>query len=183
MPDKKRKIQMKRFMHTSGPFDPILGEGELAILGYNELRIGDGVVEGGHLVAGGTVTENLTVECTALSAGFTPRGRFGTPAGDQSIDLYKGDGNPDNANDEDLYTSKAYWLKNELGATAAISLPSWAFHLDGKTIYVHQIVEGAPDVVIHWWYWGSQKQITLTDAQPIMFVHLGGGWNAFTPAV
>ena len=180
---KTRKIQMKKFIINDSPIDPVLGEGELAILGYNELRIGDGVVKGGHLVAGGTVTENVTVECTALSAGFTPRGRYGTPEGDQSIDLYRGDGNPDNAYDEDRYTSKAYWLKNELGAAAAISLPWWAYHLSGKTIYVHQLVEGAPDVVIHWWYFGTQKQITLTDAQPIMFVDLGGGWNAFTPAV
>ena len=79
---------MKRFMHTSGPYDQILGAGEVAMLGYNGRRIGNGVVEGGHLVAGGTVTENLTVECTALSAGFTPRGRFVTSADDQSIALY-----------------------------------------------------------------------------------------------
>lgn len=172
---------MKRFKDTSGPYEPPLGDGELAVIGYNELRIGDGVVDGGHLLAGGTVTENVTITCTELSAGYTPRGRYGTPAGGQSIDLYKADGNPNNANDKDLYTSKAYWLKNELGATAAIDLPGWAYHLDGKTIYVHQIVEGANDVVIHYWYFGTQKQITLTDATPIMFVHLGGGWNAFQP--
>jgi len=52
----RRKIKLKRFKDTSGPFEPVLGDGELAVIGYNELRIGDGVINGGHLLAGGTFT-------------------------------------------------------------------------------------------------------------------------------
>ena len=173
-----RKIKLKNVKTGSGAPVPQVGE---LILSGQQLRLGNGVDTTGNLASAGAAYEQFTQKVITAAAGYTQAGKFGIgPDPIQELEVYRGDnmladqtgGDETKDFDVDLYTTKCIQLKNELGATGAIDLTWWAFYPDGKTIFVSLESEDEDPVEIKYYRDDAQKSITVTWAQPIMFVNL-----------
>ena len=179
-----RKIKLKNTKTGGGAPVPQVGE---LLLSGQQLRLGNGVDAFGNLASAGAAYEQFTQKVITPAAGYTQAGSFGiNPSPIQELEVYRGDnmladytgGDETKDYDVDLYTTKCISLKNELGATGAIDLVWWAFFPDGKTLMVSLESDDEDPVEIKYYRGSTQKSITVTWEQPVMFVNMSW-WTPF----